>query len=72
MRDTLTISLPTPLRREVARNAKAQHLTQSEYVRKAIQDKLWEDAVDQSARLLAPKARAIGIHTDEDVFKLFS
>ena len=27
------------------------------------------DAADESIRLLAPKARALGIHTDEDVFK---
>lgn len=72
MRDTLTISLPAPLRREVAKQAKSLHLTQSEYVRKALQDKLWEDAVDSSIRLLAPKARAMGIHTDEDVFKIVS
>ena len=56
----------------LARTARAQHLTQSEFVRKAIQDKLWVDAVDESVRLLAPKARALGIHTDEDVFKLIS
>ena len=72
MRETMTISLPKALRRDVAKKAKIQHLTQSEYVRKAIQDKFWEDAVDESARLLAPKARSLGIHTDEDVFKLIS
>jgi hypothetical protein len=72
MRATLTISLPAVLRRDVARKAKARHLTESEYVCRAIQDKLWEDAVDESVRLLAPKARALGIQTDEDVFKLVS
>jgi hypothetical protein len=72
MRDTLTISLPAPLRRQVARRARSQHLTQSEYVRKALQEKLWEDAVDESIRLMAPRARAMGIHTDEDVFKIVS
>lgn len=72
MRETLTISLPGKLRKELAKSAKAQHLTQSEFVRKAIQDKLWVDAVEESIRLLAPKARALGMHTDEDVFKLIS
>lgn len=72
MRETLTISLPRELRKELAKTAKAQHLTQSEFVRKAIQDKLWVDAVDASIRLLAPKAHALGIHSDEDVFKLIS
>lgn len=72
MRETLTISLPGKLRKELAKRAKAQHLTQSEFVRKAIQDKLWTDAVDESVRLLAPKARSLGVHTDEDVFKIIS
>jgi predicted transcriptional regulator len=72
MRETLTISLPGELRKALAKTAKTQHLTQSEFVRRAIQDKLWVDAVDESTRLLAPRARALGIHTDEDVFKLFS
>jgi len=72
MMERLTISLPGKLRKELAKSAKAQHLTRSEVVRNAIQDKLWGDAVDQSVRLLAPKARALGIHSDEDVFKLIS
>ena len=72
MRETLTISLPAALRREVANKARAQRLTRSEYVRKAIQEKLWEDSVDDSVRRLAPKARALGIRTDEDAFKLLA
>jgi metal-responsive CopG/Arc/MetJ family transcriptional regulator len=72
MRDTLTISLPAALRKQVAKVSKRDHLTQSEFVRKAIQEKLWEDAVDESVRRLAPKARALGIRTDEDVFKLLT
>jgi metal-responsive CopG/Arc/MetJ family transcriptional regulator len=68
----MTISLPAALRRQVARSAKARHLTQSEFVRAALQEKLWEDAVESSARMLAPKARALGLLTDEDVFKTFS
>ena len=72
MRETLTISLPGKLRKELAKKAKAQHLTQSEFVRRAIQDKLWVDAVDESVRSLAPHARALGVRTDEDVFKLIS
>lgn len=72
MRTTLSIRLPGKLRKERAKSAKAQHLTQSEFVRKAIQDKLWVDSVDESIRLLAPKARVLGIHTNEDAFKLIS
>ena len=68
MRSTLTISLPAEMRNEVSRQAKSRHLTQSEFVRQAVQEKLWEDAVQESARKLAPRARAAGLLTDEDVF----
>jgi metal-responsive CopG/Arc/MetJ family transcriptional regulator len=69
MRETLTISLPAALRKQVANASKRGHLTKSEFVRKAIQEKLWEDSVDESVRRLAPKARALGIRTDDDVFE---
>jgi metal-responsive CopG/Arc/MetJ family transcriptional regulator len=72
MRSTTTISLPTKLQREVAKAAKRNQMTLSEYVRKAIQDKLWEDAFDETRRKLVPRAQAMGIYTDEDVFKRVS
>jgi metal-responsive CopG/Arc/MetJ family transcriptional regulator len=72
MRATITISLPPSLRREVARSAKRQKTTASEYVRDAVQRKLWEDAFEKTRRILEPKARAMGIYTDEDVFKIIS
>lgn len=72
MRDTMTISLPVKLRRQLTQAAKRDHLTQSEYVRKAIQDRLWSEAIEASRRQLVPQARAMGIYTDEDVFKLVS
>ncbi len=34
--------------------------------------KLWLDAFDDTRRALMPKARALGIYTDEDVFNLAS
>jgi hypothetical protein len=72
MRATLTISLPLPLRREMARSAKQQKLTASEFVREAVKRKLWEDAFDESCRQLEPKVRKRGIYTEEDVFKIVS
>lgn len=72
MRTTMTISLPPKLQREVAKAARRDQITLSEYVRKAIQDKLWEDAFDTSRRAALPRAQAQGIYTDEDVFKLIS
>ena len=72
MRATLTISLPPQTRAELARAARRRKLSQSEFVRRALQTQLWQDAFDESRRKLAPRARAIGIYTDEDVFKQIS
>ena len=68
----MTVSLPSEMRREVARAAKRQKLTASEYVRDAVRRKLWLDAFDETRRRLIPKARAMGIYTDEDVFRIVS
>jgi predicted transcriptional regulator len=72
MRATLTISLPPTLRRDVSRAAKVQSVSESEFVRRAVQRQLWADAFDETRRKLGPQARARRIYTDEDVFKLVS
>ena len=72
MRDTLTISLPAELRQQVARACKRRKLTQSEFIRRAVQEMLWEEAIEASRRKLAPMARAQGLYTDEDVFRAIS
>jgi len=72
MRETLTIGLPKKLRQQLAKAAKRECVSQSEFVRNAVQERLWHDAIDASRRRLVPKARALGIYTDEDVFKRVS
>ncbi len=72
MRTTLTISLPEPLRRKVTRAARGLGLTESEFVRRAVQQQLWDEAFEASRRVLGPAARAEGVYTDEDVFKIIS
>jgi hypothetical protein len=72
MRETLTVSLPREMRREVARAAKRQKLTASKYVLDAVRRKLWLDAFDETSRRPIPKARAICIYTDEDIFRIVS
>jgi len=37
-----------------------------------LEAKLWIDALDETSALAEPKARALGIRTEDDVFKLFS
>lgn len=72
MRATLTISLPPVLRRDVSLAAKVQRVSESEFVRRAVQRQLWTDAFEETRRKIAPSARAQGIYTDEDVFKMIS
>lgn len=72
VRATLTISLPQKLRLSVTRTAKSLGLSESEFVRRAVQQQLWEEAFEETRRVLVPKARAQGIYTDEDVFNVVS
>jgi len=68
----LTISLPPVLRRDVARAARARHMSESEFVCNAVQRQLWMEAFEATRRKAVPRARAAGIYTDEDVFKIVS
>ena len=72
MRSTLTVSLPPKMRGEVTRAAKGLGISESDFVRRAIQEQLWQESVEASRRILVPKARAKGIYTDEDVFDIVS
>jgi predicted transcriptional regulator len=69
MRDTLTISLPGPMRRSVDRLARAEGVTASEFVRRSIKSEIFRQSLQAARRELVPLARAKGIFTDEDVFK---
>ncbi|MGD0413068.1 MAG: CopG family transcriptional regulator [Terracidiphilus sp.] len=72
MRATLTISLPKDLRRNLDKMAQAEGVTGSEYVRRAIKADIFRRALRAARRELVPQARAQGIYTDEDVFKIIS
>lgn len=72
MRATLTVSLPGKSKKLIERAARESGLTTSEYVRLAIFRKLWQDATQESRRIAIPRARARGIYTDDEVFRLIS
>jgi predicted transcriptional regulator len=72
MRETLTISLPKELRRGLKKIAKAEGVTSSEYIRRAIKADMFRRSLRAARRELVPQARAQGIYTDEDVFKIVS
>ena len=72
MRATLTISLPPTLRKNVSKAAKAQHMTESEFVRDALRRRLALDRFHSLRDRAVAQAQAQGIYTDEDVFKIVS
>lgn len=72
MEEILTIRVPKGTRRRLERRAKAQKLSVSQLVRRALeQDELMASLASARAELL-PQARAQGIYTDEDVFAIIS
>ena len=72
MEEILTIRLPKGTRRRLERRARAQKLTVSQLVRRALeQDELLTSLASARAEL-RPQARAQGIYTDEDVFAIVS
>ena len=72
MEEVLTIRLPKGTRRRLERRAKAQKLSVSQLVRRALeQDELLTSLASARTELL-PEARARGIYTDEDVFAVVS
>ena len=70
--EVLSIRLPKGTRRRLERRAKAQKLSVSQLVRRALeQDELLTSLASARAELL-PQARTQGIYTDEDVFTIVS
>lgn len=68
----MTISLPPDLRRDLSRSAKKQHMSASEFVRDALRRLLALDRFRSLREGAVAQARAQGIYTGEDVFKIVS
>ncbi len=72
MRETITISLPTALRKKLDQAVREEHLNRSDVIREALRRHF---AVREFRRLrgvLVPLAEKKGVFTDEDVFKSVS
>jgi hypothetical protein len=72
MDEVLTIRLPKGTRRKLEKRAKSENLTVSQYVRRALEAEQLAGALEAVRVDLVPQARAKGIYTDEDVFKIVS
>ncbi len=72
MDEVLTIRVPKGTRRKLEKRARAENLTVSQYVRRALEAEQLAGALEVARADLVPLARAKGIYTDEDVFKIVS
>jgi metal-responsive CopG/Arc/MetJ family transcriptional regulator len=68
MRETVTISLPRAVRREIDRIAKEEGVSRSDVLRQSLDDFLFVRRFRQLRQRMMAAAQAQGIYTDEDVF----
>ena len=68
MRETVTISLPRAIRRELDKVAKEEGVSSSDVLRQSLEDFLFVRRFRQLRQRMMAAAQAQGIFTDEDVF----
>jgi metal-responsive CopG/Arc/MetJ family transcriptional regulator len=68
MRETVTISLPQGIRRELDKVAREEGLSRSDVLRQSLEDFLFVRRFRQLRQRMMAAAQAQGIFTDEDVF----
>ena len=68
MRETITISLPQAVRRELDRIAKEDGVSRSDVLRQSLEDLLFMRRFRRLRQRMMAAAQAQGIYTDEDVF----
>lgn len=71
-REIIAISLPADLKRKVDKLAKEEGLKRSDIIRDALKRYLSLKEFERLRDKMRYKARAKGIYTDEDVFKIVS
>ena len=68
MRETVTISLPQAVRRELDKVAKEEGVSRSDVLRQSLEDFLFVRRFRRLHQRMMAAAQAQGIYTDEDVF----
>ena len=68
MRETVTISLPQAVRRELDKVAKEEGVSRSDVLRQSLEDFLFLRRFRKLRQRMMAAAQAQGIFTDEDVF----
>ena len=68
MRETVTISLPQRVRRELDKIAKQEGISRSDVLRQSLEDFLFVRRFRHLRQRMTAAAQAQGVYTDEDVF----
>ena len=72
MQEVITIRVPKGTRGKLEKRARAENLTLSQYVRRALDAEELLSTFEAARADLLRQARARGIYTDDDVFKIVS
>jgi predicted DNA-binding protein len=72
MRTVLSVSLPENISEDLDKFAKSTGRNKSDIVKESLSLFLWEMKLKAVQRKLAPKAKKLGIVSEEDVFKAIS
>lgn len=72
MRTVLSVSLPENMSAELDRFARNTGRNKSDIVKESLSMFLWEMKLKTVQKKLAPKAKKLGIVSEEDVFKALS
>lgn len=72
MRTVLSVSLPEKMSEELDRFAKSTGRNKSDIVKESLSIFIWEMKLRAVQKKLGPKAKRLGIVSEEDVFKTIS
>lgn len=72
MRETVTVSLPAPLRKALDRISRSEGVSRSDVIRESLRDYLFFRHFRQLRGRLVKKAARKGLHSDADVFDRIS
>jgi Arc/MetJ-type ribon-helix-helix transcriptional regulator len=72
MRQTLTISLPQKIKKELDQAVRSDEMSYSEIIRESLRDYLFIRKLKSLRKKMTAKAQKQGIFSDDDVFKVVS
>ena len=72
MRTVLSVSIPAEISEELDKLAKSTGRTKSDIVKESLSLFIWDLKLKETQRNLNPKAKKMGIVSEEDVFRAIS